>query len=180
MSRRRTEDDIIDEVAWHFGDSIRETVETTRQFIHANGGPDMTSPIERIMYTALVMSPEWYFPGKLEHAMPAVSYGEFVDHEDLTKLACPAVVGFQYPIGKYRADFILKTLDARVAIECDGHDFHERTKEQAQRDKARDRFFQAEGWPVLRFTGSEIWADPVSCANEAVRFVIQAGYAVRK
>jgi hypothetical protein len=80
----------------------------------------------------------------------------------------------QQAIGKYRADFILirlrfgytgkagfekRTCDtlARVVIECDGHDFHEKTKEQAKRDKERDRLMQTEGYYVLRFTGSELF-----------------------
>lgn len=53
-----------------------------------------------------------------------------------------------------------------VAIECDGHDYHERTKEQAKRDKSRDRQMMALGVQTLRFTGSEIFADPTACAAD--------------
>jgi len=53
-----------------------------------------------------------------------------------------------------------------VAVECDGHDFHERTKEQAERDKARDRDLQTLGWHVARFTGSEIFRDPEAAAEK--------------
>ncbi len=80
----------------------------------------------------------------------------------------------QVKVGAFRADAIIgcRVSDKRfpepflewVAIECDGHDFHERTKEQAQKDKSRDRFFQSVNLPVLRFTGSEIWANPSKCA----------------
>lgn len=56
----------------------------------------------------------------------------------------------------------------RIAIECDGHDFHERTPEQAQRDKSRDRFLSEQGWIVLRFTGREITRDARSCALQAI------------
>lgn len=83
---------------------------------------------------------------------------------------------FQVPIGKYRVDMLV--VDATrppseakprlMVIECDGHDFHERTKEQARRDKQRDRFFQSKGIKVLRFTGSEIWASPEDCAAEII------------
>jgi very-short-patch-repair endonuclease len=65
---------------------------------------------------------------------------------------------------KYRLDFALffpRTDESsdkiKVAVECDGHDFHEKTKEQAQRDKEKDRFLQSKGWIVARFTGSEIY-----------------------
>lgn len=54
-----------------------------------------------------------------------------------------------------------------VAIECDGHDFHEKTKEQAERDKRRDRDLQSIGWVIARFTGSEIVRDPIEVARQA-------------
>lgn len=56
--------------------------------------------------------------------------------------------------------------ELKIVVECDGHDYHERTKEQAARDKARDRAMQRLGYTVIRFTGSEIWRDPVGCAKE--------------
>ncbi len=71
--------------------------------------------------------------------------------------------------GNFRLDFALEISGKKVAIECDGHEFHERTKEQATRDKARDRALTAEGWRILRFTGSEIWKAPELCAAEVAR-----------
>ena len=44
----------------------------------------------------------------------------------------------------------------------------QKTKEQAARDKKRDRFFQGLGFKVLRFTGSEIWADAHACVEEII------------
>jgi hypothetical protein len=73
---------------------------------------------------------------------------------------------------KYRPDFALLPMGTTwhklgaVAIEVDGHDFHERTKEQAIRDKSRDRAFQAAGWRVLRFTGSEVYGAPEEMAQQ--------------
>lgn len=62
------------------------------------------------------------------------------------------------------ADFLLGTLDVNdqrhfAVVECDGHEFHERTKEQAERDRSRDRAVQAMGWRIIRFTGSELYRD---------------------
>jgi very-short-patch-repair endonuclease len=68
--------------------------------------------------------------------------------------------------------------DAETVVECDGHDFHERTKEQAASDKARDRALQALGMRVLRFTGSEIWSDPLVCAREALAVTYRAAHEV--
>jgi very-short-patch-repair endonuclease len=70
---------------------------------------------------------------------------------------------------RYRLDFAF--VEVQVAIETDGHDFHERTKEQAQRDKSRDRDLQAAGWRVLRFTGSEVFSNAAQCAEEVRRIV---------
>lgn len=82
----------------------------------------------------------------------------------------------QFVIGPYRCDFAFKQFHpngtiTRIVVECDGHDFHERTKEQAQRDKSRDRYLQANGWRVLRFTGSEIHRNAEKCVDEIASIV---------
>lgn len=66
----------------------------------------------------------------------------------------------QMPVGNYIADIVINTDLQKVAIECDGHDFHEKTKSQASKDKKRDREFQKEGYIILRYTGSEIVNEP--------------------
>jgi very-short-patch-repair endonuclease len=73
--------------------------------------------------------------------------------------------------GFYRVDFVVedKIIDWRVAVETDGHQFHERTKVQAQRDKSRDRDLLASGYPVMRFTGSEIWSNPHDCVRDVTK-----------
>jgi very-short-patch-repair endonuclease len=76
----------------------------------------------------------------------------------------------QYKIGNYRADFLVWVgygdKFRGVVVECDGHDFHEKTKEQAARDKSRDRAILESGYSVMRFTGSEIFKDPDACAKQ--------------
>lgn len=74
---------------------------------------------------------------------------------------------------RYRLDFAVSLRrdtgegePVYVDVEVDGHDFHEKTKEQAEHDKERDRLVQAEGWAVARFTGSEVYRDPVACAKK--------------
>lgn len=70
-----------------------------------------------------------------------------------------------------RVDFELTLVGSRsyrLCIECDGHDYHDRTKEQAAKDKARDRKIVGLGNRIMRFTGSEIFAGAVKCFNEAV------------
>lgn len=62
----------------------------------------------------------------------------------------------------YRVDFLLEfelsnSNIIKVVIECDGHDFHEKTKEQVTKDHQRDRNLVESGYHVLRYSGSEIY-----------------------
>lgn len=59
-------------------------------------------------------------------------------------------------------------ISVTAIVECDGHDYHERTKEQAARDKSRDRAVQALGHRLFRFAGSEVYANPIACARQVV------------
>ncbi len=128
------------------------------------------SPIERVLLAALMAEP--------------IDGIEFFDTNepflsDVISATGPPCVEWsgaiyaQVPVGKYRPDIFIQVFDQAtgknwfsLVIECDGHDFHERTKEQASRDKRRDRWFQTRGIAVLRFTGSNIWRDPRACVEE--------------
>lgn len=91
----------------------------------------------------------------------------------------------QATVGKYRIDFKVsygtaqllrsgndETADewawhvGSVLVECDGHDFHERTKEQASHDRRKDRALQDAGFKVFRYTGSDVWKDCMTAAHE--------------
>jgi very-short-patch-repair endonuclease len=80
----------------------------------------------------------------------------------------------------YRVDFLITYKDDqnntfKLIVECDGHNYHERTKEQAKKDKSRDREFLSLGIPTIRFTGSEINDDSSECASEV--FTVLWSYA---
>ena len=80
-------------------------------------------------------------------------------------------------VGDFRIDLLVAIqangVRSSLAVECDGHDFHERTKAQAAHDKSRDRALAAAGCTVLRFTGSEIWRDATACADEVQRVLAE-------
>lgn len=126
------------------------------------------SPIERLLVAAL-----WNY-GQI--CMEPLEFRSLFDcRTDPLPLTKPeARIYLQAEIGSYRVDILIYDatlgVDASrfMIVECDGHDFHEKTKEQARRDKQRDRFFVSTGYKVLRFTGSEIWADPDGVADEIV------------
>lgn len=67
-----------------------------------------------------------------------------------------------------RADFAFLTTTRTFVVELDGHEFHERTPAQAERDRSRDRAMGIHGWDVLRFTGREIHRDVFGCITEAM------------
>jgi very-short-patch-repair endonuclease len=82
----------------------------------------------------------------------------------------------QVEINQYRVDFLAVTVHpwcgtvSLLAVECDGHDYHERTKEQAAADRSRDRNLMLIGIPTMRFTGSEIWESPLNCARQVLQY----------
>lgn len=85
-------------------------------------------------------------------------------------------INLQEEVGPYRADITVyhNELDLKVAVECDGHDFHEKTKDQAAKDKKRDREFQKLGYVILRYTGSEIVNNPSAIKKDLMNLALTA------
>jgi very-short-patch-repair endonuclease len=67
----------------------------------------------------------------------------------------------------------ISTQNPLVVVECDGHNFHERTSNQASEDRRRDRVLQWLGYPLLRFTGTDIVRNKTEVAREIAEFVDQ-------
>lgn len=135
------------------------------------------SPIEYAMAVAMHVLTEISFP----HIHHLSLFGETDDQcarYVLTAISPSSAAVFpQVRIGRFVVDFFVAYdkgdgTTGGIVIECDGHDFHEKTKEQAAHDKARDRDLQSRGYRVFRFTGSEIHRDPVACVYEA--FIVVA------
>ncbi len=149
------------------------------------------SPIETAFLLALILCGREHFISIAVDGHNPTSkypfYTVFEGHRDRELLIQP-----QKSIGDYRVDFLLSytglerqkvesesprpedqwqdiRIDKKMIVECDGHDFHERTKQQAARDKGRDRFLQSLGYPVFRFMGSEIFRDSLASAAEVLK-----------
>jgi len=101
------------------------------------------------------------------------------EHRELKACADAISVCQQHRVDPYRIDIMVSGYRhvpeisavqhmASVAVEVDGHEFHEKTKEQAQHDKAKDRAIQLAGYKVFRYTGAEVWRDPIRCAQQVV------------
>jgi very-short-patch-repair endonuclease len=68
---------------------------------------------------------------------------------------------------RYRFDFAITNHGQSLIVEADGKDYHAGTAEQIAHDKARDRELLTMGIPTIRFTGSDIFKDPIGCAKQA-------------
>lgn len=129
--------------------------------------------MERCITAALAES---YKPPHWHTIYLGLDCGGFADFPPLEQPRI--IVGREVEVGQYSADFGVTARckggnTSRIAIECDGHNFHERTPAQARHDRSRDRYFSELGiWPV-RFTGDEIRASPQGCAIEALALAVK-------
>lgn len=60
-----------------------------------------------------------------------------------------------------------------LVVECDGHEFHEKTKEQVKHDNERDFELKSSGYEVLHFSGSQIYNSPFKCARDVLDFILK-------
>lgn len=77
----------------------------------------------------------------------------------------------------YRADFFISVEyknqeTINYVIECDGHEFHQKSKEQVERDNRRTRNLQKAGYNVIRFSGTEIYCNALKCAKEVLNIIL--------
>lgn len=141
------------------------------QFISATN--KCGSEIEKMMLAELIFCNFEYLSSPAE--IVSAPGGMFPPHLKTVLQEFRPVIVPQFRVGKYRVDFLVllpgRYLDTTAfVIECDGHDFHEKTKAQAAKDKGRDRFLQAQGYHVFRFTGSEVYQDAKKCVDEICAF----------
>lgn len=148
------------------------------------------TPIERLLLGSMVLSlkyleQEWFKQvlvtsdetmAKRKHGLKAKNMNLFLGVNTI-------FVQKQTDVAGWRSDFVFNVYASwdlmepdsgrkpgwdRLIVECDGHDFHERTKEQATRDRERDRDAQIAGMEIYRFTGSELWRNPLGCAEQVI------------
>jgi len=182
----KSDKELIDDLVWNKAALYAKDLEDK---IEEWVLPGCESPIERIMAVALFTSPYW--PAIDDHDLSRQRTGfthpswgskdrpllEMVDDFEKSATVWTMLGGDYLAIApqqrvlSYRVDFLVVMRSEEcgrhiAVVECDGHDYHERTKAQAKRDKQRDREMQALGYAVLRFTGSEIYKDAAGCAEQ--------------
>jgi Protein of unknown function (DUF559) len=161
----RAEDLIQDEF-----NELSDQVSKLRNFLHL-----CESPAEQILVVAL----HHYFTDAIINSHFQRMQATMDKDRDCAGIFT-AIFELQKPIkafgSNYRADLFAYVTRiwigekspgwGELIIEVDGHDFHERTKQQASKDKQPDRHMILQGFKVMRFTGSEVYNDPIRCAEE--------------
>jgi hypothetical protein len=94
--------------------------------------------------------------------------------EDKQRVFCSSAQWSVKQVGLVDLAIFTPGLDPRrpiVVVEYDGHQFHERSPEQASKDRKRMRILQRLGIPVLPFTGTDVVRSSEDLAQEIVEFV---------
>jgi len=68
-------------------------------------------------------------------------------------------------------DFFIEKRNTKLCVYTDGHTYHERTEEQAQRDKKIDRKLQELGFQVLRYTGKDVNENVENIVGEIKKWI---------
>ena len=113
------------------------------------------SPIEKILAVALVIKTQetLYFEPQVEIKTKNKKY----------------IVDFLI-FGDEIVNTYLKK-DFQLIIECDGYNFHQKTKKQVDYDNQREYDLKMEKYEILRFSGSKIYNEPMKCAEEIMAYI---------
>jgi very-short-patch-repair endonuclease len=155
-----TEEDIGEkgatEILEHLEEGTRREIELTLSIMlidYLTAIKDCESPIERMLAVGIHNAWEYWETLADDRKISISSQEEVV---------CGKKV--------YRPDFLVSAIiggkEKLLVIECDGHNFHEKTKEQAIKDRQRERDLTKNGYIVVRFTGSEIFNNLYKCVIE--------------
>lgn len=83
--------------------------------------------------------------------------------------------------GWNNSDYLLVPAhELKLIVECDGHEFHNSTKAQVKHDNERDFNLKMAGYDVLHYSGSQIFNDPLECANDIHNYITRKTGGWRK
>lgn len=163
---------IYQRAARHMSDHVRRLTITDKASTFADGRGD--TPIELALHAAIVV--EARFGGCIEFEVISPRRGERFNWQDGSSRNL--VIESQIDVEGRRVDFVASVLGEDcpeyLIIECDGHEFHERTPKQAARDRNHDWALQNSGVKFRRFTGTQIWRDPCWCADQVIQWACMA------
>lgn len=163
------------QIKQHLEFAIRDIAETIREeILWAFKRYKIKSPIEQLFYI------EWFRQVRCQHASSI--QGEYwlePQYEIKEKKKVLYRVDFivlqakdvcQHPTCQ-REDFPPYGKSINIVIELDSFAFHEKTKEQFEYEKKRDRYLHQKEWKVFRFSGSEITRNVSACVGEICEYL---------
>lgn len=81
----------------------------------------------------------------------------------------------QVKLGRFYVDFLITDKNRKIIVECDGRDYH-----SIEKDRERDKELSAEGYQILRFTGSELFHDVNACLDKIMLTSLHANYQIHR
>lgn len=130
----------------------------------------LQSPLERLLFLALKENHI-----KFQTQYPFNWKGEKISIEGKA---------YNNPLNNFKevltvVDFYIERGSSKLCVYTDGHTYHERTEEQAQRDKRIDRKLQQLGYQVLRYTGKDVKENVTRIIDE-IKDWLDKGYDSHK
>lgn len=131
---------------------------------------DCESPMEQLMSIAM-----------LEVGVENInSFNPFIDVVVIEKQSQIVIEGktyyadFMLPVSYYKKTKNGFEIDftKEFIVEVDGHEFHQKTKEQVEHDNERERALQKAGYEVIRFSGTEVYHKAYRCACDVKRIIM--------
>ena len=121
---------------------------------------DIESPIEQIFKTAF----------DLYMDLTGKEYIFLFSQKEIKVNDKKYIVDFYFEEDEYVNKF---NTDKKIIIECDGYEFHQKTKEQVQKDNEREYNLKMAGYEILRFSGTQIYNNPFKCAEDTYNYIIK-------
>lgn len=115
------------------------------------------SPIEQILFTAMCIFSGKHKPYIYIEPQREINIG---NHK--------YIVDFIIEYDNYFNNFLKE--DFKLVIECDGFDYHS-NKKQMTYDYERENVLKLNGYDVIRFTGSQIYNNPMECLYKIIEYI---------
>lgn len=135
------------------------------------------SPAEQIFTVAFCIHYAWYTKDRDSFTMSSIEWA----------FDCQHVI--KYKDKKYIADFVIdfnlineedggrffeqnpQFKNLKYVIEIDGHEYHSK-KHQMAADYERENNLKELGYSVIRFTGSQVYNNPLSCVDKMISIIV--------
>ena len=130
-------------------------------------GQNIKSPIEIVLFTALYIF-------KLKNKL-----NFFLETQKEIKIDNKKYIADFYIEYDKLLNFFLKK-DFKLIIECDGFEYHHNNKEQVNYDYERENNLKLNGYDIIRFTGSQIYNDPMKCVYQIISYIKSKGVKKKK